>query len=230
MNCPNYSDHCGKRLSIMQFVQLIRAQLARDIEADADCQPLYLSGARGSLFKIRLSSHGYTLVAKGVERLDSNLLRHEENLYNQLINIQGVHVPVCLGIADLIKPYYHDCGIYTSFLLLSWAGQPLARCINAENSEHLQNKAVTAFKAIHQSHVLHHDAEIRNIVYDQQNDKLIVVDFERAEIQDRQVLQPISANYASRKRKRAVCKLEDDVSDKYKGEQRCIIKCFAKFM
>jgi hypothetical protein len=79
------------------FLRLIRVQLAQDRGPDADCKPLYLSGARGSLFKVRLSSHGYTLVAKGVEHCDRRLLECENELYDRLRAIQGTHIPACLG-------------------------------------------------------------------------------------------------------------------------------------
>jgi hypothetical protein len=227
-NCPNFSEHGREHVSIARFLELIRAQLASNIGVDACCQPLYLSGSRGSLFKIRLPSHGYTLVAKGVERIDHSLLQHEQQVYHRLSIIQGVHVPVCLGIVDLLRPYYYDCGVYTSFLLLGWAGKPLSGYINQSSKQHLQDKAMAAFRALHELHILHRDAAIRNIVYDKPNDSLLIVDFERAEIQHRQPLQPINTNYR-RKRKRASNRLEGSGSNEYEGEMGIIFQCFRRF-
>jgi hypothetical protein len=227
-NCPNISDHGREHISVFRFLELIRAQLASSSGVDAGCQPLYLSGSRGSLFKIRLPSHGYTLVAKGVERIDHSLLQHEQQVYHRLSTIQGVHVPVCLGIVDLLRPYYYDCGVYTSFLLLGWAGKPLSGYINQSSKQNLQNKATAAFRALHELHVLHRDAAIRNIVYDKPNDNLMIVDFERAEIQHRQPLQPISTNYR-KKRKWASNKLERSGSNGYEGEIGIIFQCFRRF-
>ncbi|RMJ01509.1 hypothetical protein CDV36_015742, partial [Fusarium kuroshium] len=63
--CPNSADHGNAHINRREFLRLARDQLAVDRGKDADCVPLYLSGSRGSLFKFCLSSHGYTLVAKG---------------------------------------------------------------------------------------------------------------------------------------------------------------------
>ncbi|XTI84492.1 hypothetical protein V2W45_1231226, partial [Cenococcum geophilum] len=41
-------------------------QLSIDYRSNADCKPLYTKGAYGVLFKVRLLSHRYTLVAKGI--------------------------------------------------------------------------------------------------------------------------------------------------------------------
>jgi hypothetical protein len=104
---------------------LIRDQLAVDRGPDADCVPLYLSGSRGSLFKVGLSSYGYTLVTKGVEGMDAALLCHEKELYDHIRGLQGKYVPVCLGTVDLIQPYYYDSGVFKHFLFMSYAGQPV---------------------------------------------------------------------------------------------------------
>ncbi|CAM6002306.1 unnamed protein product [Sphagnum balticum] len=52
---------------MVTFLHLICEQLAKDRGHNADCKPLCISGSRRALFKIRLSSRGYTLVAKGME-------------------------------------------------------------------------------------------------------------------------------------------------------------------
>jgi hypothetical protein len=51
-------------------------------------------GLVGSLFKIRLSAYGYTLVAKGVEAANLTFLQHEKEVYDQLCTIQEKHVRV----------------------------------------------------------------------------------------------------------------------------------------
>lgn len=71
-----------------EFLHLTRDQLAVDRGKDADYVPLYLSGSRGSLFKLRLSSHGYTLVAKDIEAIDTKHLHHEAKIYDYLRDLQ----------------------------------------------------------------------------------------------------------------------------------------------
>jgi len=61
-SCPNAPCHGPRHIGRVDFLHLLRAQLARDRGYDADSAPLYLAGAVGSLFKVRLSTYGYTLV------------------------------------------------------------------------------------------------------------------------------------------------------------------------
>ncbi|EEH21951.2 hypothetical protein PABG_04162 [Paracoccidioides brasiliensis Pb03] len=228
--CPNSDDHGMEHISRTDFLHLVRSQLARDRGPEADCRPLYLSGSRGALFKVRLSSHGYTLVAKGVERCDRGLLQRENKLYNRLRTIQGSHIPVCLGLTDLDLPYYYDSGIYVSILLLGWAGQPLLECIDQDNKDRLQNKVAMAFTALHRLHVLHHDAELRNNVYDKLKDRLMIVDFERAEFRGRQPLQSADLNSSSRKRKHIGTKIEGHGINNFERELQSVIKCVSRYV
>ena len=171
-----------------EFLRLVRYQLATDRGRDADCGPLYRSGARGSLFKVRLSSHGYTLVAKGMETLDRAHLQHENEIYDRLRTIQGRDIPVCLGSVNLVLPYHYDGGVYMHFMFLSWAGQPLFECVDKVNMADVVDKVTTIYRAVHRLSVLHRDAEPRNILYDTTGDNVMVVDFERSEFIDRQPL------------------------------------------
>ncbi|KAH7012653.1 uncharacterized protein B0I36DRAFT_369779 [Microdochium trichocladiopsis] len=201
-NCPN-SDHHGQgHIDRLEFLRRIRDQLAMDRGRDADCAPLHRSGARGSLFKVRLSTHGYTLVAKGMEGLDRACMQHENEMYDRLRAIQGKHIPVCLGSIDLIRPYYYDSGVYVHFMFLSWAGRPLFDCGDQTNKAGVVKAVTTIFKAVHKLRVLHRDAEPRNILCDTNSGNLMVVDFERAEFRGRQPLGSIGRSGLNRKRKR----------------------------
>ncbi|KND86166.1 hypothetical protein TOPH_09209 [Tolypocladium ophioglossoides CBS 100239] len=205
-NCPNSDDHGQGHINRLEFIRLVRDQLATDRDHDADCAPLYLSGARGSLFKVRLSTHGYTLVAKGVEGLDLSCLQHENEIYNRLRAIQGKHIPVCLGSVDLVLPYYYDCGVYVHFMFLSWAGQPLFDFADQATKVKvgMDDAVTTIFKAMHKLGVLHRDAELRNILYNAESGRFMVVDFDRAEFRGRQHLGSIDPNGRNRKRKRRI--------------------------
>lgn len=61
--CPNALDHGEGHHQINKpiFLNLIRQQLSNNM--DIDCKPVGLHGARGALFAVRLTSHGYTLAA-----------------------------------------------------------------------------------------------------------------------------------------------------------------------
>jgi hypothetical protein len=220
--CPNLRDHGKRHIKKSTFLRLIRIQLARDRSNKADCKPLYVKGARGALFKIRLSSHGYTLVAKGMEEDDIEHLINENKVYSHLRSLQGTYIPVCLGTSNLELPYYYDCGVYVSMLFLSWAGQPLYQYINPRNEDDVIESATSALKALYKLRVLHKDAKPHNMLWDENRDKFMLVDLERAEIRTRMPLGIITAN---RKRNRQGDIKTTAKEDDFDREMRTAISC-----
>ncbi|KAI6083328.1 hypothetical protein F4821DRAFT_280999 [Hypoxylon rubiginosum] len=184
--CPNIKYHKLEHIDPSEFVRLVRDQLAKDRGRDQDCAPLHLAGSFGTLFKVRLSSHGYTLVAKGMEQLDLPRLEHEHAIYERLQPIQGQHVPVCLGMTHLVLPYYYDCGVYTDFLFLSWGGLRVYECVEQLDKPDAIRAVEAAYASLHELGVLHCGAELRNILYDAQTRNIMIIDFEKAAAPDRQ--------------------------------------------
>ncbi|KAG6000548.1 hypothetical protein E4U21_005344 [Claviceps maximensis] len=201
-SCPNREYHGQRHIPRHEFLSCLRSQLARDRGPDADCVCLNRAGARGALFKVRLSSHGYTLVAKGVESFDQDVLQYEEEMYDRLVDIQGQYIPVCLGNIDLVLPCHYDGGVYTHFMLLGWAGWPLFDCIDQLDDAKVTHGVTRIFEALHNLRVLHRDAEPRNILCDESGN-LMAVDLERAEYCGRQPLDQVDLDV---KRKRLVYK------------------------
>ena len=208
--CPNFSDHGNVHIDRREFLCLARHQLLVDIGSDSDCVPLYLSGSRGSLFKLRLSSHGYTLVAKGVEAIDVEHLRHENEIYDHLRALQGSFIPVCLGIVDLIVPYYYDSGVYEHFMFLSYGGRPVLKELREVNAD-VVNMISTALSRIHQHQILHCDAEPRNVLYDKRSGRCMIVDLMLAEFHTRRPLEHVNLNGQDGKRKWAAQKPGKDM-------------------
>jgi hypothetical protein len=192
--CPNLRDHRERHISPNTFLSLIRTQLASDRGRGADCKPLHMKGSRGALFKVRLSSHGYTLVAKGMEKVECKYLVNESKVYDHLRSIQGSRIPVSLGIVNLDLPYYYDAGIYFSMLFLGWAGRPLHQCLTSKNEARILDQVNRTLKELHGQKVLHRDVEPRNWLWDEQHGRLMLVDFERAEIRSRPPLGTLSPN------------------------------------
>ncbi|CAD6445219.1 3a3088d6-d303-4cf5-9faf-e19c685c9a19 [Sclerotinia trifoliorum] len=192
--CPNLGDHKKKHISRARFLRLIRDQLATDRGSDADCKPLYIKGSRGAMFKVRLSSHGYTLVAKGMQEYHRDHLLQESKVYERLRPMQGCHIPVCLGMIEPKLPYYFDCGVYVTLLFLSWAGQPIFNYLTPNNEVQILEQATSALKAMHRLEVLHTDAELRNMVWDEKRKTLMLIDFERAQIRTRLPLGTLTLN------------------------------------
>ncbi|EDN08383.1 predicted protein [Histoplasma mississippiense (nom. inval.)] len=200
-SCPNYLAHLKRRIQTAEFHALIREQLSRDRGPDASCRPLYKKGSCGAAFKIHLLSHGYTLLAKGVERNNSHKLEHENEVYHRLHDIQGDYIPVCLGIVvlDSKYPYYYDEGVYTHMLLLSWAGKPISEVMKSDNSACVIEMTSQSLQAIHLAGVLHGDVEPQNILWNEDCNRPMLVDFERAEM--RNALSAISLNLGLKRRR-----------------------------
>ena len=201
--CPNVAAHGQKHISLGMFLQLLRKQLAVDRGPDADCLPLYVHGSRGALLKVCLTSHGYTLVAKGVESRNIRQLEHEKRVYDRLQTLQGRYVPICCGISVLDTPYFYDGIELKRVLLMSWGGRSLVAIAKDKRSlaptcECSRRMLSEALVAIHAQGVLHHDAEPRNVLYDNDTDRWMIVDFERSEFCGRRPLGELSSN---RKRK-----------------------------
>lgn len=199
--CPNVRDYGGSHHRIDQptFLNLMRQQLSKDL--DTDCEPVGVHGARGALFKVRLTSHGYTLAAKCTVINFVGHLNQEAAIYERLRPIQGMHVPVHLGNVDLDRPYFYD-GIaeIVHMMFLSFGGKLISQRINGDNRLYLTEQVERSIRAVHQLGVLHRDAMPRNMLWNAEVSQAIMIDFERAEVlKPRAVLGVISPN---RKRKR----------------------------
>ena len=143
-NCPNIADHGKKHLKRPDFLRLVREQLARDRGHITDCEPLWIGGSRGAMFKVTLTSHGYTVIAKGVQRHNVPHLLQESKVYRHLRPIQGIHIPVCLGSTNLVLQYYHNC-------VLSLSELRRCACLSS-NQQGKQSGYVVQHHSRHSSH------------------------------------------------------------------------------
>ncbi|KAI3534399.1 hypothetical protein CABS02_13230 [Colletotrichum abscissum] len=107
-HCQNFRDHGHQHLSRLEFLQLIRIQLAEDRGRNADAVPLYLSGSIGLLFKVRLSSYGYTLVAKGVESLGLARLQHENEVWAGRPLFDSANQAISTDVVGMVAKAYKD--------------------------------------------------------------------------------------------------------------------------
>lgn len=186
-NCPNIADHGKKHLTRLKYQRLVQEQLARDRGHHTDCEPLWIGGSRGAMFKVTLTAYGYTVIAKGVRSHDVPYLIHEAKIYRHLQSIQGIHIPVCLGSANLILPYYYQGAKFVRFLFQSYAGVPVSQIIHAEAKADILSKITYAVDAIHRLSVLHRDLVPRNIMTDAKSGSIQIIDFERAEIREKKI-------------------------------------------
>jgi hypothetical protein len=179
--CPNFHLHGDKHIDHIQFLDLVQRQVSEADGPSVDCLPLDLCGSMGTLFKVTLSSYGYTVVAKGVVEDNSLRLCREGRMYSQLKEIQGSCIPVYLGIAKLDLPYMYKGGAFTHFMFLSWAGLPLKGLWNQRELNRFSGSVYRAYGELHQAGLLHRDAELRNMLYNSQQGRIMLVDFKNSD-------------------------------------------------
>lgn len=208
--CPNHELHRkhGRRHSISSetFLSLMQLQLSENLEAD--CYPLHIQGARGALFQVRLISHGYTVAAKCTIYAFISDLLHEGLVYKQLENIQGIHIPVCLGNIDLDRVLSYNCGVQLRHMMfMAWGGKRIDYQRPAPDPQLVRKQAISTLDAIHDLGILHKDVMPRNMLWNEEVQRVMIIDFERSVIMTpkpalappKRPLVPISPN---RKRKR----------------------------
>lgn len=131
--CPNHPMHCkfgGANESLHPLdAQSVTLLIQRQLEIDQRLfcyQPtVSVKGHHADFFKISLAGFGYTFCAKGVAVSDQHRLMNEYVMYEQMKDLQGICVPVCLGLFALQKPFgsQNISGLeITHMLLMSNAG------------------------------------------------------------------------------------------------------------
>jgi hypothetical protein len=177
------SDTLTHQLDDGTFLILLQEQLRLNL--DRDCEPMGKEGARGALFKVRLTSHGYTVVAKGTVRAFVEDLHYGRQTYARLRAEQGEFVPVCLGNIDLFRPYIYDVGVrIIQMMILSWAGESFDESTSGQavDSHGRTQGLIRSLEAIHRQGVLHGDVRMPNVLWNEETGRAMLVDFERSTI------------------------------------------------
>ena len=108
------------------------------------------------MFSIILFFHGYKFVGKGAVEAFVTGLRHEGKVYEQLEEVQGSAVPVCLGNMDLDRTYYLDVGVrIVHMLYMAWGGNSLydeTPSISALLLEHEKRRSIDEVSRFFVSH------------------------------------------------------------------------------
>ncbi|EER24649.1 hypothetical protein CPC735_060190 [Coccidioides posadasii C735 delta SOWgp] len=196
--CPNVELHRrgreGKHHLITAdcLVQLLKEQL--DENLDHKCTPFGDCGAFGAPFKITCATYGYTVVGKGTTSLLWNEVSREADVYRILQKAQGSAVPVFLGAVDLRMVYFlHRGGQIRHMLLMAWGGKDTTK---HEHSEALTRKIRRSNRDIRASGVIHKDFRHGNVLWNDELQRALIIDFHRSELERR----PIEKRVELRKR------------------------------
>ncbi|KIW99707.1 uncharacterized protein Z518_11120 [Rhinocladiella mackenziei CBS 650.93] len=192
-SCPNVHQHgSGPRhaIGLQEFRQLVQHVLQHQLEY---CEELFLYGARGCLYRIRVPHWGYTMVAKGTRREFVADLQREASIYKRYLKpIQGIYTPVYLGSFDLAYPLdYIGVVPIVHIMVLSFGGCSLN---NLRSLPAATDTAIEGLRAIHGLGILHRDVARRNMLWDSKEQRVIWHDFGRACICRRDPLTEKSVN------------------------------------
>ncbi|KAF1949654.1 hypothetical protein CC80DRAFT_529312 [Byssothecium circinans] len=125
-----------------------------------------------------LKSHGYTVAAKCTP-IDF-----------------GIHVPVYLGNIDLETPYFYESICELVYMMfLSFGGKRISQRLTTRNRLLITKQVDYLAQAIYDLRVLHKDLEPRNILWNKETSRVIVINFEQAVVvEPRTVLGVILLN------------------------------------
>ncbi|KAI4284178.1 MAG: hypothetical protein L6R35_004969 [Caloplaca aegaea] len=179
--CANYDYHPQKdgkhAITRQTFARLLRQQLTED--RDNYCLDLRHQGATGRLFKLTLASHSYTLVGKGTTSdfiVDS---KREGRVYRHLKARQGKSIPVYLGNIDLLLPWIGGDMDIVHMLLMSFAGQRVLQKSGSRELSDVMADAARFNEECVQIGALHRDTCLRNIMWNEETQNLMFIDFDR---------------------------------------------------
>ena len=188
-NCPNICSHrvvegdTQHPINSNEFISLVGRQLHQNpYNGCVALDPYGLLGKIGligALFKLELVQYGYTFVGKGTQLGHLHYLEHESAFYERLEKLQGEVVPVYLGIVDLPRPWGYvlpgDADII-HMMLMSWGGE-VASISDVPN---LDAELSRSLVLIRKQGVNHGDEREPNMLWNQERNRVMVIDFHRA--------------------------------------------------
>ncbi|GAD92050.1 hypothetical protein PVAR5_0636 [Paecilomyces variotii No. 5] len=177
-SCPNVKEHghIVHGLNADDFTRLLSDQLSGDRETGFE--QLHIVGRTGFILKGTLLSHGYTVLLKATTAQRLPNLKEEVKVYRQLDLLQRKQISVCIGDFALQVPYWYHGQHMVHMLILSWAGIRVKKVITAQNESFFLQQRDGILSHIKAVGVTHNDAEWRNILWSEETDGLVVIDFE----------------------------------------------------
>ncbi|KAG6364610.1 hypothetical protein INS49_006212 [Diaporthe citri] len=195
-NCPNYHIHQTFRrfkgslhpLDGRSFTLLVQRQLEVDQSLFCHQPTVSVKGHHAEFFKITLAGFGYTFCAKGVAVSDQHRLVNEYIMYQHMKDLQGVCVPVCLGLFALQRPFgsHNISGLeITHLLLMSNAGAsveengPGAETHNMPSEDILELESGRTMNEIRSTGVDRYDRRTKHLYWNAERKRVFYIDFEK---------------------------------------------------
>ncbi|KAG8532851.1 uncharacterized protein KY384_002729 [Bacidia gigantensis] len=136
--------------------------------------------AKNTMFRITLPLFNYVLIAKANAE-ETPLMAQEFRIYRRLRFLQGVRIPVTLGLISTPdeRPHTYDESSFRCITLLSYVGKGVSIENEAEYAEDVGQFRNNDLK---QYNVSLDTVYRRNILWSEELNRVMFVDFERAEI------------------------------------------------
>lgn len=194
--CPNYAKHCGlwtvedssHLLDYELFIYLTQKQLETDQSLFCHQPTVSVKGHHAEFFKITLAGFGYTFCAKGVAVSDQHRLLNEYIMYQHMKDLQGMCVPVCLGLFALQQPFgsQNISGLeITHLLLMSNAGASVGEnssrveACDMPSEEILGLESGRTMNDIRSAGVDRHDRRKKHLYWNAERKRVFYIDFEK---------------------------------------------------
>jgi hypothetical protein len=178
--CPNIIQHrrsgCG--LNALEFMHVLRHQLLAPTPT-TELHSLHLSGRGHQYLRGTLDGYGYTFLVKMAEHGHAAELDDELEVFKTLAPLQGMYIPVCVGMLGLdTNPGSHLVyygRFFHKMIVLSWEGMPVTLVFASAGFRMLQKYRVEIREQIEALGMeVAKDFGWKNILFNKQNNRLIL--------------------------------------------------------
>lgn len=194
--CPNYARHSGSgRLKNLShpldhesFSLIIQKQLEIDQVLFCQQPTVAVKGHHSEFFKITLTGFGYTFCAKGMAVDNQHRLMNEYILYQHMNDLQGMCVPVSLGLFALQCPFGSQSisgQEITHMFLMSHAGACLegsdltSEACNMPSEETMKIESDRTMDEIRSTGVDRQDQRRKHLYWNAERQRVFYIDFEK---------------------------------------------------
>ncbi|OKL56441.1 hypothetical protein UA08_08165 [Talaromyces atroroseus] len=178
--CPNSEKHrqhgCG--LNALEFMHALRHQLLTPTPT-TELHPLHMRGRGHQYLRGVLEGYGYTFLVKMAEYGHAAELDDELEIFRALASLQGICIPVCIGMLDLDTTPGANLMYYGRFfhkmIVLSWEGLPVPLVFDAGGFRLLEKRRSEIREKIEALGVtVSRDISWKHLLWNKQSNRLIL--------------------------------------------------------
>ncbi|ORX33690.1 hypothetical protein BD324DRAFT_653986 [Kockovaella imperatae] len=214
-HCPNERIHRASAAPrLEQWQEDLSRALAEGSTRTRICRSLGRSGVRGTMLKLVLESSGHCLIGKGFHTDDVYWFNREVEAYQRLESFQGDILPVCSGSLTLEEEIQIHAGdkAIKYLVFLSYGGTPILHLKRRDPDAfrlRYRRPILACLEQMHEHQVIHGDAEIRNVLWNENTDRVLFVDFERSRLYENRPAcppdEPCKKQYKDKKGRKQNC-------------------------